>query len=139
MKEFFRNLGYKMQQMMVGRYGADELSNAMTIGSVVLLLISMFSVRLRFLYYIALALIVYSIFRIYSKDQARRRREREWYLGITGKVKGFFSLMKRKWTDRKTHVYVKCPGCGKQLRVPKGKGKLRITCPGCGKVIEKNT
>ena len=31
---------------------------------------------------------------------------------------------------------VTCPGCGGQLRVPRGKGRIQITCPRCGQRFE---
>lgn len=139
MKDFFRNLSYKIQRAMQGRYGNDELSNTLTWTALALLVVSMFSVKLRVFYFISLAMIGWSVFRMYSKNLEKRRSERSFYLAKTEKVRAYFNLQKRKWAERKTHVYFKCPGCGKQLRVPKGKGKLRITCPGCGQVIEKKS
>jgi len=59
--------------------------------------------------------------------------------GMLRKAKGCFALQKRKWSERKTYVYYRCPGCKKILRVPRGKGRIRITCPGCGYVIERRT
>ena len=41
--------------------------------------------------------------------------------------------------DEKTHAYFRCPECRKELRVPKGKGKIRITCPHCGHQFVKRT
>ncbi len=32
-----------------------------------------------------------------------------------------------------------CPGCGKHYKVPKGKGKVRITCKACGNQFDKLT
>lgn len=32
-----------------------------------------------------------------------------------------------------------CPSCGKFYKVPKGKGKIRITCKACGNPFEKLT
>ena len=33
----------------------------------------------------------------------------------------------------------KCLHCGQKTRLPKGKGKIRITCPGCGYKYETKT
>jgi len=152
MRQFFQNLGYKMQRWMQGRYGTDELNRTLSIGAIVMLVISLIingatrsadgtssSIAGRIVWYLALAMLIWSIFRTYSKNIEKRKREREVFVGFINKIKGFFSLQKRKWDERKTHVYFKCPGCGKQLRVPKGKGNLRVTCPGCGQVTEKRT
>ena len=151
MKQFFQNIGYKLQRAMQGRYGTDELNRALSIGSIGLFILSLIlarvtqtedgsaSVAASILYYIALAGIIFYCIRTYSKKLEKRRAERTAYLNLVNRVKNFFNLQKRKWTERKTHVYFKCPKCKKQLRVPKGKGNLRITCPGCGEVIEKRT
>lgn len=32
-----------------------------------------------------------------------------------------------------------CESCNKRMRVPKGKGKLKVTCPNCGHKTIKNT
>ena len=28
-------------------------------------------------------------------------------------------------------LHLTCPDCGQRVRVPRGKGKIRITCPNC--------
>ena len=33
----------------------------------------------------------------------------------------------------------RCPGCGTLLRVPKGKGKIKIVCRKCGNSFIKHT
>ena len=138
MKRFFQNLSYRASQWMQGRYGADELSRFMTIAGAVLIVLSLFR-KLSFLWFPAMALMIWSLFRTYSKNIDKRMAERNWYLGLKGKAAGYFSLLKKRWRDRKTHVYFKCPGCGKILRVPRGKGTLKVRCPQCGREIIKKT
>lgn len=41
------------------------------------------------------------------------------------------NLQESKRRDRKTHVYVKCPSCQNNLRLPKEKGKHIVVCPCC--------
>ena len=43
------------------------------------------------------------------------------------------------WLDRKTHRYFRCPQCRATVRVPKGKGQIRITCPHCKHQFIKKT
>lgn len=62
-----------------------------------------------------------------EKERLKREREEE-------KAKA-----KARKEDMKTHSYFKCPKCNAELRVPKGKGKIRITCPKCGEqFVEKS-
>ena len=138
MKRFFENLRYRTAQWMQGRYGTDELSRSMSIAAAVLIILSLFR-KLSFLWFPGMALLIWSLFRTYSKNIDRRSAERGWYLGVRSKVEAFFSLQKRRWRDRKTHVYFKCPGCKKILRVPRGKGTLKVRCPQCGREIIKKT
>ncbi|MBR5804581.1 MAG: hypothetical protein IKY03_00425 [Clostridia bacterium] len=138
MKRFFQNIGYRYSQWMQGRYGADELSRFMTVAGVVLMVLSVFR-KLSFLWFPAMAILIWSLFRVYSKNTDRRLAERNWYLGVKSKAVGYVSLLKKRWRDRKTHVYFKCPDCKKILRVPKGKGTLKVRCPQCGREIIKKT
>jgi DNA-directed RNA polymerase subunit RPC12/RpoP len=123
---------------MLGRYGYDELSRCLFILAFAFVILSYIPI-LRVLYVPALVLLILSCVRCFSRNLEKRRSERAVYLRITGKIKGFFTLQKKKWSERRTHIYFKCSGCRRTLRIPKGKGKIRITCPGCGFVIEKRT
>lgn len=138
MKKWFQNLGSKMQSFMYGRYGYDELSKAMSICALVCLVLSLFG-NLQFLSTIALILWIWTIFRCYSKNLSKRQMERQSYLRFTGRIESWFRTKKRAWSERKTHCYFKCPNCKKTLRVPKGKGKIKITCPECKTQITKKT
>lgn len=130
MKNFFSNLNAKTQQWMYGRYGYDELSRTLTIAAMVGLFLSWIP-GLQFLYIFALILCIWSLFRCYSRNLEKRQAERMAYLRLSGKIKGWFSLRKRMWHDRKTHRYFRCKGCGTVLRVPKGKGKIEVSCAKC--------
>ena len=53
-----------------------------------------------------------------------------------------FSKMQRKSDPMKSavvHIIVSCPSCRKELRVPTGKGRIRITCSACGNKFETTT
>jgi len=138
MKNWFRNLGAKMQRWMYGRYGVDELYRAVSVVSLILLLLS-WILDLDVLLFLALALLIWSLFRCFSKNIYKRRRERDTYLRLLGEVKGWFRFQKRKWTERKTYRYFKCPKCKANLRVPRGKGKIRITCSKCHEEIVRKS
>lgn len=127
-----------MQSAMAGRYGYDELSKAMSTTALIFLILSLFG-GLKFMSYPAIILWFWCLFRCYSRNISKRQLERQKYLQYTGKVRGWFSAKKRAWSERKTHCYFKCSSCKKVLRVPKGKGKIRITCPECKTQITKKT
>ncbi len=130
MKGFFQKIGDGLRRFMQGRYGQDELCNFLCIAALVLVLLSWIP-PLRFLYVISLALLVWSLFRCYSRNISARQAERAGYMRLRGKCTGFFALQKRKWTDRKEYKYFRCKKCGAVLRVPKGKGEIKVTCPKC--------
>ena len=115
---------------MGGRYGTDQLNTALLIISIVLIIVNGF-VRSAILYALIMAIMIWSIYRSMSKKIYDRRRENEWFLGITGKVRSFFRLQKRKFADRKTCVYRTCPNCKKTLRLPKRKGIHTVCFPCC--------
>ena len=138
MRSFFERLGHKMASFMYGRYGTDELSKFLMILALILMVISWFP-NLGLVYFVALALMVWSLFRTFSRKLDKRRRERERYLKIQKPIANFFKLQRNKWRDRKTHVYFKCKKCRAVLRVPKGKGSIVVICTRCKDRIEKET
>ena len=138
MRSFFERLGHKMASFMYGRYGTDELSKFLMILALILMVISWFP-NLGLVYFVALALMIWSLFRTFSRKLDKRRRERERYLKIQKPIANFFKLQRNKWRDRKTHVYFKCKKCRAVLRVPKGKGSIVVICTRCKDRIEKET
>lgn len=138
MTGFFRNAATKIQQWMSGRYGVDELSRAMYIAVLIGLLLSCIP-GMQILSLPTFLLLIYSTVRTYSRNIEKRREERTAYLRFTGKIKGWFTLRKKMWQERKTHKYIRCMHCKTMLRVPRGKGKIKITCSKCHNEIVKKT
>ena len=138
MKNWLEKLGYKMASFMYGRYGNDALTKCLLIVAVILMVLSWIP-RLGWVYLLALAVMIWSLYRSLSRKFDKRRRELDRYLKIKKPIVNFFKLRRNKWRDRKTHVYFKCKKCKAVLRVPKGKGSIVVICTRCKDRIEKET
>ena len=91
---------------------------------------------INYLSYIPLGL---SIFRMFSKDVEKRRMENYKFMM---KVSPLYSWYHRKiqwFKNRKKYKYFKCPNCNQKLRVPKGKGKIKVNCSKCNESFTKTT
>ncbi len=130
MRNFFARIPYILGQWMRGRNGMDGLCNAILIAAIVCLLIAIIPV-LSFFSWIGLALIIWAVFRCFSKNVTKRQRENERFMRILRAPRNGFRSSKMAYDNRKTTKYFKCPGCGATLSVPRGKGKLRVVCPKC--------
>lgn len=111
---------------MYGRYGPDQLNNALLILGVVLTILGWFSSLpfLPFLCYIPLVLVIY---RMFSRNVNRRRKENQKFMQ-------FFARLR----DRESR-YFSCPRCHQTVRVPRHRGKINIHCPKCGNYFIKKT
>jgi len=123
---------------MTGRYGTDQLSMALLILAVILTFTgSITNINvLAYLSYIPLGLCIY---RILSKNATKRKMENYKFSILMSPV---YSWSKKKLNmikGSKMHRYFKCPYCKAQLRLPKGKGKIKISCPVCKKEFVKKT
>ena len=134
-----------LQRRMYGRNGSDQLGRAAIVAALVLDVVSMFVIRNRhlqlvgiLLYWVAMALLLYAIFRAFSKNLYKRREENSKFLQWTWKVKNGRSAAKARHADT-AHKYFTCKNCKTICRVPVGKGKVIITCPKCGAQIHGKT
>ena len=116
-------LKWKLQQYMIGRNGSDDLCRSLTGVSLVIYIISVIADS-GLLYYISLAGIMYSLWRSLSRNIAARRQENQKFLGMV-------ELSKLRFQNRKEYKYFKCKTCGRNVRIPRGKGKIEVTCPIC--------
>lgn len=120
----------RLTAWMRGRYGADELGNVAVGISVVLLLINLIA-HTRVLSVIALVLALYACWRMSSKGIAQRRAENRAFLKLIGPAARLLKNPKGTIDERRSYRHLTCPSCGQQMRVPRGKGKMRVTCPKC--------
>ena len=125
----------KMADAMRGRYGSDELNNLLNAIVLVLLIINIFAQQ-TWLLLIALALVVCVGWRIMSKNVEARRNENELFLDHAGRFRPWLRNHSAALTEARTYKHAVCPDCGQKVRVPRGKGKLRVTCPKCHKKFE---
>ncbi len=120
----------KFQNFMYGRHGNDRLNRFLYVVTIILLVLSFFF-GTSFLI-LAVALLVYTYFRMFSKNNYKRDDENERYCELADRFKNFW---KRRWKNlkmRRDYRIYKCPTCGQKLRIPKGHGKVEIRCKKCG-------
>lgn len=142
-----------LSRFMAGRYGFDKLNFALTllgfILSLVLSLVRTFCYGLIYrsqaaytvffiLQYCTYIPYAIALFRALSRNIEKRRKEEAAFMGVAG---NWISFFQKKMTQRRDvyHKYYNCPTCHRTLRVPKGRGKIKIDCPHCGRQFTKRT
>ncbi|MCI8304714.1 MAG: hypothetical protein HFF52_08815 [Lawsonibacter sp.] len=126
-----------IQRFMYGRYGNDQL-NLFLMTIFLLLYLGFVFTRLELLYWVNFALLLFSLFRMLSRNIMARRAENARFMKAAGPFLSWLRLRRNIHRD-KEHVYFKCPSCGQQLRVPRGKGKITVTCRGCGASFQEKS
>lgn len=117
-------------RFMMGRYGSDKLNMWILGTGVILSLISIFIPILAVNLVLSVAshiLLIWAIFRMFSRNTYKRYQENCRFLAMLGRFKD------------KDHKYFRCPKCRQKVRVPKGKGKIMITCPKCKIKFQKKS
>ena len=115
----------KLQRFMWGRYGNDRFNQFLLIVALVCLALSFFGLRI--FYVLALALLVYVYYRMFSRNMSKRSAENQWYLKKEMKVRSWWQRRKKLFAGHRDYKIFKCPKCGQKLRVPRHKGRLRST------------
>ena len=133
-----------------GRNGADELSVTLVVISVIVFLAApIFDEKYIQGIFLLMGgiLFVLGLLRSLSTNIGKRRHENQVFLDLfRSETKEEKERRKREEEEKrererlrkerrkeeeKTHAFFRCPQCGKELRVPKGKGKIKIRCPNC--------
>ena len=139
----FRRITNSFARFMYGRNGMDKLGITTVWGSMLVYLLSAMLLRHHrvagsLLYYLALAGMLWSLFRMFSKNLGKRREENQKYVNWVWRSKSNWSGAKARRADTE-HKYFTCKNCKTICRVPVGKGKVVITCPKCGAEIHGKT
>ena len=130
-----------LQRVMAGRYGVDEYSRFLNIVALVSLVLSiLFNNGLSvFFWLLAIISLVWTYFRMFSRNTYKCRAENNAYLTIRYNMTRKLSGLKQRMQQKRYYRFYKCPKCGITTRVPKGKGKIRITCPKCGEIFQRKS
>ena len=126
----------KFMRFMQGRNGVDQFARftmGVALAAIVLTLFTGTRSGIgAFLDLFGMAAIVYTYFRIFSKNISKRYQENQKYLQMTDKLRARFQKEQRMMSQRKDYHIYSCPGCGQKIRIPRGGfKKVEIECPKC--------
>ncbi|MBP3656767.1 MAG: hypothetical protein J6K32_08745 [Clostridia bacterium] len=133
---FFDRMRASLARFMSGRYGADQLSQAMVIAAIVLTVLGILT-GIGLLGLVSNVLLLLAVFRMLSKDRYRRAHENQVYLEKTFGLRKDMTERMNRFKNRKKFCYFSCPKCRTKLRVPRGVGNVTITCKSCGNKFDK--
>ena len=120
---------------MAGRNGNDALNRFLLMANLVVLLLAVLLSRTALgslLSLLVLVLLGLTYFRMFSRNLYRRRSENERFLREKEKLNAKLRVRKERWKQRKDYKFFTCPSCKAVMRVPRGRGKIRIVCNRCG-------
>lgn len=125
----------RFARFMAGRNGNDQFNLFLLGVAVVPAVISAFFRSGgfgSFLSVVVLALLAYVYFRMLSRNVYRRREENGKFMRFRYDMEGRLRAAKERWVQRKDYKFFSCPSCHTNLRVPRGKGRIKIVCRKCG-------
>ncbi len=146
--------------MFERRRTLDELGRTLLITGVVCTIIGTWVFRYgtwpRWVFSIlAAAALIFCVIRMLSRNPERCYAQNMRFLTVWTSVRDFFRRIfggrsagttrthrarrARKnpsWSEIRQYKYFICPQCAQRLRVPRGKGRLRVTCTRCGHKFE---
>ena len=135
----------KLSRIFSGRQGMDEFSKALFWMGLVCMLLSVLTANVLkgvfslLFSWLGLRLLMFSFVRAFSRRLGQREAENNAYLALRQKQRHNRQAAWERRAQRKDFCFFKCPGCGQQVRVPKGRGRIMITCPKCRVSFEKTT
>ena len=118
----------KFFNFMKDRYVGDVLNNIIIYLSLGFAVVNLFK-KSDILAITSLILFSVAMFRMFSKNKRKRAMEQVKFFNLISPI--YSRLLKFSSKDRKNYKYFKCKNCGQELRIPKGKGKIKVICPHC--------
>lgn len=118
-------------RFMTGRHGPDPLGVFTLFLGLILSIINMFVGNI-ILSLISVAMLIFTIFRMFSRNNEARMRENQKFVQFTGKTKIKTTQFFKRLKYRKDYKYFKCPNCKVLMRLKRGCGDKQITCSRCG-------
>lgn len=121
---------------MSGRHGADQLFRTTVIAGLVMYVLTWIT-GITLFSYIGLALYIWSLFRMFSRDREKRAMENLKYLELTKNFRTSLNQAKNRAKNSKEYKYFRCPKCKSYLKLPRGVGEVTVTCGKCKNQFRK--
>ena len=125
----------KVQDWARGRNGADECSRSCANVAFVLVIVGLFVCE-SIVSLVALVLLGYAWFRMTSRNPGKRAQENAAFVKAVGPAVPWLVNPLAAFQEARSYKHLSCPSCGQRVRVPRGKGKVRVTCPKCRNKFE---
>ena len=133
----------RLMRLMQGRYGAygsDRLTRALLVLWLIVFIFGAFLPQRMWLPdVLSVALIIYTYWRLLSRNIPARYRENEAYLHLEEKVRARFPRLRGKMSQTLQYHIYRCPSCAQKIRIPRGKGRIIVRCPKCATEFEKRS
>ena len=129
----FRRLGYTLARFMYGRYGSDRFNRFLMVLYLIFWVLSVVFRGWTGLIFYALTTVtmVWTLFRMLSRNIPRRQAEEQWFLRWWGPTEGWMRRQGQRLKDIRRCRYRICPACKAQLRLPIKRGRRTVTCSRC--------
>ncbi len=133
----------RLQRMMYGRYGNDQLGIFCFVMYFAIWIITVFFRGTRaalVLNTVSYVFVILYFYRFFSRNIYKRQQENQKFLSVFNQVKNYYNYLRLKFSERGgVKKLFRCPKCHQMIRVPRGHGKVAIRCPKCRFEFVKRT
>ena len=135
---FLERLKASLARFMQGRHGPDNLGMFTLVAGLVCSILGSFT-GFGLLSLIGFALNVWTLFRMFSKNNEKRWEENRTYIELSSNWKTKINQFVKRQKNRRDYKYFKCPNCKVLLRSKRGSGEKDIVCVRCGHEFKQKT
>ncbi len=127
---FWQKIKQTFRSFMAGRHGVDKLSMALVWGGLIIYVLSAV-LKSGILGLLSMAVYVYTLFRVFSRNERKRADENRRYLAFTSGLSTGSRQARNRFKNRRQFKYFRCPNCHAWLKLPRRAGVVTVTCGRC--------
>ena len=129
----WEKIKFTLARFMQGRNGSDALGRFLVWAALILYVLGILipSYVGGLFSFLGLAALIYTLFRMFSRNTARRSAENTWFWNKTAKLRTAVSQARVRFKNRKEYKYFRCPKCHAWLKLKRGSGEGTLTCGKC--------
>lgn len=127
---FLQRLKMSLIRFMQGRHGPDNLGMFTLVTGLGCSIIGSIT-GVGILSLLGMGLYIWTLFRLFSKNNDKRIEENRKYISLTSGWKTKSSQFVKRLKNSREYRYFRCPNCKLLLRMKRGSGEKEVTCARC--------